>query len=482
MRAAKRDRSEPRQAEDTGPARRRLTGRRSLALLAALTLLILASVSLAAAGAFAPLLRGAPPTPPQPPTPPAPSLTAKPADPTNQNGARFAFTDQQAGVGFQCQLDGGQVVTCASGVTFSSLAQGSHSFKVRAISGSKTGSITSYSWTVDTTPPAASISYPADGSTLNALDWSTHCPRSGSICGVAKDASGVDGVTVSIQRNGGAWWSGSSFSQSSESFHNAALESRGRDTTRWSYPLALPTDGSYTIHVRASDQAGNTTPAGSQAITHFAIDTTPPPVPTITARPQASTTSKSASFGFSDGEPGATLLCRRDGGRFERCTSPISYGALQLGAHSFQVQARDAVGNTSAAATYAWTIVKEVAPASGKPFTVTGGASAPLAPGLSRPLVITLSNPNGVAITVTALNASVAPGSSKPGCDGPTNLQLTQSNVSEANPLTIPANGQLTLPSGAVTAPQVLMRDLPVNQDACKGASFSFTYSGSAHS
>jgi len=142
MRAAKRDRSEPRQAEDTGPARRRLTGRRSLALLAALTLLILASVSLAAAGAFAPLLRGAPPTPPQPPTPPAPSLTAKPADPTNQNGARFAFTDQQAGVGFQCQLDGGQVVTCASGVTFSSLAQGSHTFKFRALSVSKTGSIT----------------------------------------------------------------------------------------------------------------------------------------------------------------------------------------------------------------------------------------------------------------------------------------------------------------------------------------------------
>jgi hypothetical protein len=481
MRSARRHSSEQ-QPDGPGAGTGRLIRRRSLALLAALTLIILASVSLAAAGAFAPLLRGAPPAPPEPPTPPAPSLTAKPTDPTNQNGARFAFTDQQAGVGFQCQLDGGQVVACASGTTFSSLTQGAHIFRVRATSGSKTSSITSYSWTVDTTPPSASISYPADGSTLGASDWGTRCSRSGSICGLAKDATGVDSVTISIQRNGGAWWSGSSFSQSSESFHNAALESRGRDNTRWSYPLPLPTDGSYTIHVRASDQAGNTTPAGSQVSTRFTIDTTPPPVPAITAHPQSSTTSKSASFSFSDGESGATLLCRRDGGRFERCTSPIGYGGLQLGAHSFQVQARDAVGNTSAAATYGWTIVKEIAPASGKPFTVAGGASAPLAPGLSRPLTITVSNPNGVAITVTALSASVAPGSSKPGCDGPSNLQLTQSNVTEANPLTIPANGQVTLPSGAVTAPQVLMKDLPVNQDACKGASFSFTYAGSAHS
>jgi hypothetical protein len=59
---------------------------------------------------------------------------------------------------------------------------------------------------------------------------------------------------------------------------------------------------------------------------------------------------------------------------------------------------------------------------------------------------------------------------------------LTQSNVSTANPLAIPANGHVALPSGAVSAPQVLMKDLPVNQDACKGASFTFTYSGSAHS
>jgi hypothetical protein len=287
---------------------------------------------------------------------------------------------------------------------------------------------------------------------------------------------------ISIQRDGGQWWGGSSFDQGVESPRNATLDSPGRDSTRWSYSLRLPADGAYTIHVRATDDAGNKTSPAAQTSSHFAIDTTPPPTPAITAHPQATTTVRSASFSFSDSEHGVTLLCRRDGARFERCTSPTTYGTLALGSHSFQVQARDAVGNTSATASYSWTIVKEVKEAEGKPFTVSGNASGPLAPGVTRSLAITLTNPNNVAIIVTALSASIAAGSSKAGCDGPSNLQLTQSSISEANAVAIPANGHVTLPSGAVTAPQVLMKDLPVNQDACKGASFTFTYSGSAHS
>ncbi len=465
-----------------GP-RHRFASRRSLALLASLTLLLLAGVSLAAAGAFAPLVHPSPPAPPSPPQPPAPAITARPADPTAQTSAHFTYADAQSGVSYQCQLDGGAFSSCAaSGVTYGSLGERSHNFKVRAVAGSKTGPAASYSWTVDKTPPGAWVDYPRNGDTLGAADWGARCPSRATLCGEARDASGVSAVTISIQRDGGRWWGGSSSDQSGESFRTVTLDARGRDSIRWSYALALPADGSYTIHVRATDGAGNTTSPAAQTISHFAIDTTPPPVPTISTHPPATTTAKSAVFGFGDSEHGVTLLCRRDGGRFERCTSPPSYGSLSLGAHTFQVQARDAVGNTSAAATYSWTIVKEVTEAAGKPFTVTGNASGPLAPGLTRTLSITLTNPNSVAITVTALSASVATGSSKAGCDGPANLQLTQSSISEANPLTIPANGHVALPSGAVSAPQVLMKDLPVNQDACKGASFTFTYSGSAHS
>jgi hypothetical protein len=475
MRLRRFDKSEERAAGATGEGERRIIGsrRRSLVLVAVLTLLLATSVSLAARPA---------PKPPEPPTPPAPTIGAHPTDPTSQTAAHFTYADAQSGVSFQCQLDGGSFVSCpAAGTSYGSLSQRSHTFKVRAVAGSKTSATSAFAWTVDTTPPSASISAPA-GVTLSATEWGARCPGHAAICGSAKDAGGVAGVTISVQRDGGRWWGGSAFDQTGESFRSAAVEQPGRSSTRWSYSLPLPADGSYTIHVRASDRAGNTTGASAQAVAHFAVDTTPPPVPTITAHPQSSTTAKSAGFSFTDGEQGVTFLCRRDGGRFTRCASPLTYGSVSLGTHTFEVQARDGAGNTSTSASFSWTISKEAKKEEGKPFTVSGNATAPLAPGLSRALAITVSNPNNVAIVVTSLSAAVAPGSSKAGCDGPANLALTQSNLSEANPLTVPANGQVTLPSGAVSAPQVLMKDLPVNQDACKGASFTFTYSGSAHS
>jgi hypothetical protein len=447
-------------------------------------MLLLAGISLAAAGAFAPLIHpGPPPAPPAPPEPPAPAITGHPADPTSQSSAHFTYTDSQSGVSFQCQLDGGSFSPCpTSGISYATLAERSHTFKVKALAGSKTSSTTAYSWTVDSTPPVTTISFPGNGTTLGAQDWARHCQSHAAICGGARDSNGVSSIVISIQRDGGKWWGGSAFDQSSETFRAATVDSAGRNSTGWSYPLSLPSDGGYTIHIRAVDEAGNKTTPAAQASAHFVIDTTPPPAPIITAHPQESTTLRSASFSFGDAEHGVSLLCRRDGARFGRCASPISYGSVSLGTHTFQVQAQDAVGNTSTTASYSWTVAKEVKEVAGKPFTVTGGASGPLAPGITRALTIALVNPNNVAITVTALSASIAPGSSKSGCDGPSNLQLTQSNLSASNTLTIPANGQVALPSSAVSAPQVQMLDLPVNQDVCKGASFTFTYSGSAHS
>ncbi len=446
-------------------------------LTVALTVLALTGISLAAAGAFAPPRQ---PVPPAPPSPPAPSLTAQPADPTNQTSARFAYSDSQSGVTYQCQLDGGAIASCpAGGVTYGGpLGDGTHTFRVRALAGTKTSDASSYSWTVDTHAPTTAIESPAAGATLTAGDWDRQC-RGASICGSARDSGGVRAVVISIQQGSGAWWGGSRFDQSGETFLAASI-ARSGDSVRWSYTLALPLDGQYTVHVRATDDAGNTTPAAGQATSTFTVDTTPPPAPTIGSGPGSETTARSATFSFADAERGARLLCRRDGQRFASCTSPLAYGSLSLGAHRFEVEASDAFGNTSAPAAYSWTIVKALE--GGKPFTVTGTASGPLAPGVTRTLAITVTNPNGVPIEVTALSAAVAPGSSNAGCDGPTNLQLTQSDVSPSNPLAVPANGHVTLPAGNVHAPEVLMRDLPVNQDACKGATFEFTYSGSAHS
>lgn len=448
-------------------------------LIVALTLLALTGISLAAAGAFAPPRQ---PAPPAPPSPPVPSITTRPADPSNQTSAHFAYSDAQSGVGYQCQLDGGSYAPCATGgVSYGPLGQGSHTFKVRASAGSKTSDAAAYSWTVDTVAPSATVSYPSDGATLAASDWGARCRGAGSICGTARDAHRIASVQISIQQQGsGRWWGGSAFDQAGESFRQANVE-RDRDSTRWSYALALPSDGRYTVHVRAVDDAGNTTAAASQATASFTLDTTPPPAPAIVSGPEGETTSRSATFAFADAEHGARLQCRRDGSRFSPCTSPASYGSLSLGAHRFEVQALDGAGNASAPTGRVWTIVK-TAEAAGKPFSVSGNAAGALAPGVTQPLAVTVTNPNAVAIEVTSLTVGVASGSSNAGCDGPGNLQVTQANISSANPLAVPASGHVTLPAGAVHAPEVLMRDLPVNQDACKGAAFKFTYSGSAHS
>jgi hypothetical protein len=412
---------------------------------------------------------------------PAPTITSKPANPTNQTSAHFTYTDSTSGVTFQCELDGAGFSACpSSGITYSGLASKAHTFRVKALSGGKASPVTSYTWTIDTSPPTLEVNFPVNKHTYHEGNWNSGCPGGPGVCGSARDPSGVGSVVVSIRQGSGNWWGGGSFNQTGEYFNVATVVSPGATSTEWRVPLPFPpTTGSYTVHVRATDSLGNTTPAGSQLATTFNIDVTPE-TPTITSGPGEHTESTTAKFAFTDSESGVTFLCRLDGGSFSACKSPITYTGLAVGAHTFYVEAKDGKGNLSVPASYSWTIGKKLVEE--QPFTISGNVAGPLAPGVSQSLPLTISNPNGVPIKVTSLLATPHAGSTKAGCDGPTNTQVTQSNASEANTLTVPANGQVTLPSGTVSAPQVLMKDLAVNQDACKGASFTFNYSGSAHS
>jgi DNA-binding transcriptional regulator of glucitol operon len=405
--------------------------------------------------------------------PSTPTILTHPANPTNQTSASFTYSSQ-AGVTFQCALDGAAFTTCpASGVSYPGpLAPGSHAFKVQAVSGSRTSSAASYTWVVDTTPPTATISFPESGFTYSPSAFNQGCP--GGICGKVRDGHGVVAVAISIRQGAGQWWGGSSFNKASETFNAASVESPGANATGWSYPFSLPPDGNYTVHVRATDEAGNVTPAASQAEASFTIQSSTPPAPTITSGPEEETAAKSATFSFSDSAPGVTFLCGRDERVFTACTSPKTYEPIAQGEHTFYVEAKNAAGIVSPASTYRWTVVKG--------FVITGNLVGALAPGVSQPLALTIENPNGKKMQLSSLTVTVNPGSTKSGCDGPANLQVTQSNASETNTLTVPAKGRATVPSGTVTAPQVLMKDLSTNQDACKGATFTFTYSGTGHS
>jgi hypothetical protein len=231
-----------------------------------------------------------------------------------------------------------------------------------------------------------------------------------------------------------------------------------------------------TFSVRARDAAGNRGPATTYT---WRIDTTAPPRPQLTQQPPNPSASDSATFAFTDREAGVSYECSLDGAAYGACASPKTYTGLSAAIHSFGVRAVDAAGNRSAAVEYAW---RAMSSTTGQPFSISGGYDGLLYPGRTAPLSLTVVNPNGEPIVVESIVVTIQPGSSKPGCDGPANLQVVASNVTAANPLTVPANGSVTLPAGSATAPQVTMRNLATNQDACKGATFSFAYSGSSHS
>lgn len=373
----------------------------------------------------------------------APTITAGPSGSTTQTSASFSFTNS-SGLTFQCSLDGAAFAACTSPKSYAGpLAQGSHTFQVRSRnSAGQLSSATSRSWTVDTVaPPAPQIASGPSG--LVASKDATF-----------KLTDAEAGVTFLCKLDAAAY----ATCPATKSYGNLA-------------------QGAHTFSVQARDAAGNTSTATSRTWT---VDTVNPPRPTLTGRPGDPEPSTTATFTWSVAEAGVSFQCKDDGGPWTVCTSPHVRTNLSKGWHTFRVRTVDPAGNMSPTADWEWRVT---ATQTGLPFTVTGNlGSLLLAPGRSGTLATTITNPNGEQIFVTSLTVTVQAATNKPGCNGPANIEIQQSSASVATPLAVPANGSVTLPSGGVTAPTVTMKNLPTNQDACKGATFTFNYGGSAHS
>ncbi|MBI5945646.1 MAG: ExeM/NucH family extracellular endonuclease [Chloroflexi bacterium] len=77
----------------------------------------------------------------------------------------------------------------------------------------------------------------------------------------------------------------------------------------------------------------------------------------IDSHPTDPSASGSADFSFSSPEALVTFECKLDNNIFSPCNSPINYSGLNDGAHSFQVRAKDAIGNVDATpASFIWTV------------------------------------------------------------------------------------------------------------------------------
>src|SRR5207244_8188316 len=66
------------------------------------------------------------------------SITANPSNPSSSASASFSFTGTDnvtpsGSLTFECKLDAGSFAACTSPKSYSSLAEGSHTFQVREI-------------------------------------------------------------------------------------------------------------------------------------------------------------------------------------------------------------------------------------------------------------------------------------------------------------------------------------------------------------
>ncbi len=245
-------------------------------------------------------------------------IDTNPPAATQSKSASFTFHCNKASCTFECALDGAAFAACTSPATHAGLAEGSHTFEVRATDSGGVVDATpaSYTWSVDVTAPTTTIS--AGPSTpTNAT--------SATLTFAANESA-----TFECKLDAGAW---------------AACTSP--------HSTGTLLEGSHTFEVRATDAAGN---LEATPVSHtWTIDLTPP-VTTIGTKPANPSNVANPSFAFSASET-ATFECKLDTGAWAACSSPHSTGTLLEGSHTFEVRATDSAGNLEATpVSHTWTI------------------------------------------------------------------------------------------------------------------------------
>jgi hypothetical protein len=143
---------------------------------------------------------------------------------------------------------------------------------------------------------------------------------------------------------------------------------------------------------------------------------------------------------------------------------PGTSGALDVG--SRQPYARGGIDVTAAA------------------FDISGSAAGAISPGVTVALDLRITNPRDVSVDITDLEVTldrvVAPRTSSSLPCSPADFQLDQ--AAGDLDVTVPAGSTRSLSTLKLARrswPHVRMRDRPVNQDGCKGASLVLGYTGS---
>jgi hypothetical protein len=158
-------------------------------------------------------------------TPPDTTMDSGPSGPTNAASPTFGFSANEPGSWFECRIDGGGWGECSAPHTAGPLADGGHSFDVRATdpAGNPDPTPASRSFTVDTTAPDTRIDGGPSGSTTGAT------------------------ATFDLTAN-------------EPSTFECRIDGQGWGVCPARYTTAPLADGAHTLDVRATDAAGNVDP------------------------------------------------------------------------------------------------------------------------------------------------------------------------------------------------------------------------------
>ena len=300
--------------------------------------------------------------------------------------ATFEFESNEKSAMIECSLDRAQFETCASPKTYTGLARGKHSFRVRAVDGAGNTDPTpaTREWDVDIKAPATKlVEVPDEFSnggdrfefTSSEKHSSFQCKLDDGDYGACSSPKAYprldDGAhrfrVRAVDRAGNPDPSPASrnwtvdtnppetavengpphvshkdtatFTVSSEA--GATFECR-LDDHGWGEcgQVSGLSDGKHVMRARAKDRAGNVDP--TPARWSWRIDL--PPQTTITEGPSGPSASTSAAFRFSSNDTAAIFQCKLDDRSWSSCSSGRTYTGLPQGSHTFKVRAKDSAG------------------------------------------------------------------------------------------------------------------------------------------
>ncbi len=428
------------------------------------------------------------------PAPAAPSITASPSGTTvaTSRSATFSYSSPTT-VNFRCSLDAAAYVACpaaagkTASVTYTGLADGLHTFRVIAVSGSAQSTPTVATWTIDATPPRVTEIVRLDQSPhgFGTVRWRVTFTEPVSNLGLANFSLSSTGLGGSP-----ALLSISPASGPAATYIVSATSGSGTPSANPTLRLNFASIGT------VRDAAGNLVAAtftGETYVFFFSTDTTAPLVTLTTVNGSTVVHGSPISFPLTMNEQVSTIggTCGTISGDAPSVTvtlagpsnrsgsAPCAAGTwtfalspallnlpagINDGSYTITVTQPDNSGNVG-------TTGPKILILATRAFTVVGNAISTLRPGTVSDLALTINNPYPFALKIEAINvAFVGTGP----CNGPANFTVSRPF---AGPITVPA-GATVLPS--TVSPQIKMLNRAVPQDGCKLASISLNYSGLA--